>query len=114
MCIKRVFVHLLQPFQSNDEVGDVAACSKRRVASEEDLLKDDLKKSRVEESDAEKTGAKSVEEAECKAPQSEEVKAEVEETAADSAVKEFSIGEARLTLARIARKQNPHLPPRKA
>ncbi|XP_061539573.1 LOW QUALITY PROTEIN: myosin light chain kinase 2, skeletal/cardiac muscle [Phycodurus eques] len=33
--------------ESSDEVGDVAACSKRRV-TEEDVVKDDLKKSRVE------------------------------------------------------------------
>lgn len=77
--------------ESNDEVGDVAACSKRRVTSEEDLLKDDLKKSRVEESDAEKTDGKPVEEAESQAPESEDVKVEAEETAADSAVKEFAL-----------------------
>lgn len=96
--IKWVFFALRQPpptFQSNDEVEDVAACSKRRVASEEELLKDDLKKSRVEESDAEKTDGKSVEESESRVPESEEVKVEAEETAADSAVKEFTIGETR-------------------
>lgn len=91
----------LPTFQSNDEAGDVAACSKRRVTSEEDLLKDDLKKSRVEESDAEKTDGDSVQEAESQAPAAEEVKAEAEETAetaAESAVKEFAIGETRPTL----------------
>lgn len=80
-------------FQSSDEVLDVAACSKRRVASEEDLLKDDLKKSRVEERDAERADGKSAEEGGPQAPQSEEVKVEAEETAADSAAKEFAIGE---------------------
>lgn len=100
VCINqmRVFVLLQLPptFESNDEAGDVAACSKRRVASEEDLLKDDLKKSRVEESDAEKTDGKSVEESESRAPESEEVKVEAEETTtADSAVKDFTIGETR-------------------
>lgn len=79
---------------SSDEAADVAACSKRRVASEEDLLKDDLKKSRVEESGADTTEGKSVEESESRAPESEEVKVEAEETAADSAVEEFTIGEA--------------------
>lgn len=97
--------------QSNDEVGDMAACSKRRVTSEEDLLKDDLKKSRVEESGAEKTDGKPLEEAESQAPESEEVKVEAEETAADSAVKEFAIGETRPTP--VARKQKPCLPARK-
>lgn len=89
----------------------MAACSKRRVTSEEDLLKDDLKKSRVEESDAEKTDGKPVEEAETQAPESEEVKVEAEETAADSAVKEFALGETRPTP--VAGEQKPCLPPRK-
>lgn len=88
--------------KSNDEAGDVAACSKRRVASEEDLLKDDLKKSRVEESNAEKTDGKSAEESESRAPQSEEVKVEAEEAVADSAVKEFTIGEAQAKKAALS------------
>nr|XP_046248226.1 myosin light chain kinase 2, skeletal/cardiac muscle isoform X2 [Scatophagus argus] len=42
----------LLPQESSEEVGDVATCSKRR-GTEEDLVKDDLKKSRVEgEADA--------------------------------------------------------------
>ncbi|XP_061680018.1 myosin light chain kinase family member 4 isoform X2 [Syngnathoides biaculeatus] len=40
--------------ESSDEVGDVAACSKRRV-TEEDRVKDDLKKSRVEGNKDKKT-----------------------------------------------------------
>lgn len=39
--------------ESSEDVGDVATCSKRRV-TEEDLVKDDLKKSRVEDSEAER------------------------------------------------------------
>uniref|UniRef100_UPI003AAB626C uncharacterized protein mylk4b n=1 Tax=Centroberyx gerrardi TaxID=166262 RepID=UPI003AAB626C len=58
--------------ESSEEAGEMATCSKRRV-TEEDLVKDDLKKSRVEvrkEGDAEGV--------EPKASQSDEIKTEVE------------------------------------
>lgn len=86
------FLFLSCTFRSTDEVGDVAACSKRRV-TEEDLVKDDLKKSRVEDSEAEKADGQTVTEGEPQAPKSEEVKVEAEGTEGDSAVKEFVIGE---------------------
>ncbi|XP_029987326.1 myosin light chain kinase 3 isoform X1 [Sphaeramia orbicularis] len=75
------------PQESSEEVGDVATCSKRRV-TEEDLVKDDLKKSRVGEAKVEST-----EEAEQQASKPEEVKTGVEEevTEAESAGKEFVI-----------------------
>lgn len=84
------FLFLSCTFRSTDEVEDVAACSKRRV-TEEDLVKDDLKKSRVEDSEEEKADGQTVTEGEPQAPKSEEVK--VEGTEGDSAVKEFVIGE---------------------
>lgn len=72
----------------------MAACSKRHV-TEEDPVKDDLKKSRVEESEVENTDGQVVEGGGQQASRSGEVKAEVEEeeTEGDSAVKEFIIGE---------------------
>lgn len=63
---------LLTP-ESSDEVGDVATCSKRRVA-EEDVVKDDLKKSRVEDSKVESADGKSAEGAEPQASKSDDVK----------------------------------------
>ncbi|KAM4549335.1 uncharacterized protein mylk4b isoform 2-T4 [Odontesthes bonariensis] len=56
--------------ESSEEAGDVATCSKRRV-TEEDPVKDDLKKSRVEESEADSADGQVVE-----ASQSEEAKTE--------------------------------------
>uniref|UniRef100_A0A3Q3WU49 Protein kinase domain-containing protein n=1 Tax=Mola mola TaxID=94237 RepID=A0A3Q3WU49_MOLML len=63
-------------FCSSEEVSDVAACSKRRV-TEEDPVKDDLKKSRVEESEVENTDGQVVEGGGQQASRSDEVKAEV-------------------------------------
>ena len=70
----------------------MATCSKRRV-TEEDLVKDDLKKSRVE--DEEGKNAEVAEEGAAQASKSEEVKTEVEEEGeeGESAEKEFLLGE---------------------
>ncbi|XP_063748203.1 myosin light chain kinase 2, skeletal/cardiac muscle isoform X2 [Eleginops maclovinus] len=78
----------LPPQESSEEVGDVATCSKRRV-TEEDLVKDDLKKSRVE--DEEGKNSEVTEEGAAQASKSEEVKTEVEEEGeeGESAQKEF-------------------------
>ena len=64
----------------------MATCSKRRV-TEEDPVKDDLKKSRVEESKVDNADGQVME-----ASKSDEAKAESEENG-ESAVKEFCIGE---------------------
>lgn len=82
--------------RSSEEVGDVATCSKRRV-TEEDLVKDDLKKSRVEDSKAENADGQVavVEGGEPQASKSDEVRTEVGEEGkeGESAAKEFVIGE---------------------
>ncbi|XP_070688622.1 myosin light chain kinase family member 4 isoform X2 [Pempheris klunzingeri] len=80
------------PQESSEEVGDVATCSKRRV-TEEDLMKDDLKKSRVDDGEVEHADGEVVEGGEPQAPKSEEVKTEVEEEGkeGESTVKEFII-----------------------
>ncbi|XP_045905545.1 myosin light chain kinase 2, skeletal/cardiac muscle isoform X2 [Micropterus dolomieu] len=80
------------PQESSEEVGDVATCSKRRV-TEEDLLKDDLKKSRVEDSKAEHADEQVVEGGEPQASKSDEGKTEVEEEGkeGESDVKKFII-----------------------
>ncbi|XP_034387133.1 myosin light chain kinase 2, skeletal/cardiac muscle [Cyclopterus lumpus] len=83
----------LLPQESSEEAGDVATCSKRRV-TEEDPVKDDLKKSRVEDNGVESADGQVVEEDEPRASKSEEVKTEVEEEEEkeeESAVKEFII-----------------------
>ncbi|XP_069377319.1 myosin light chain kinase family member 4 isoform X2 [Paralichthys olivaceus] len=74
--------------ESSEEVGDVATCSKRRV-TEEDLVKDDLKKSKVENAD----GEAAVEKGEQQEVKSDEAKPEQEEEAKDSerTVEEFII-----------------------
>lgn len=74
---------------STEELGDVATSSKRRV-TEEDLVKDDLKKSRVE--DDKKVDLS--EEPEQQSSTSDEVKQQGEEakTEEDSGEKEFTIG----------------------
>lgn len=72
----------------------MATCSKRRV-TEEDLVKDDLKKSRVEGSAVENAEEQVVKGGEPQASKSDEVNTEVEEEQKDgeSAEKEFIIGE---------------------
>ncbi|TMS20773.1 Myosin light chain kinase family member 4 [Larimichthys crocea] len=84
----------LLPQESSEEVGDVATCSKRRV-TEEDLVKDDLKKSRVEDSKAENADGQvvAVEGGEPQASKSDEVRTEVGEEGkeGESAAKEFVI-----------------------
>ncbi|XP_027145652.1 myosin light chain kinase 2, skeletal/cardiac muscle isoform X2 [Larimichthys crocea] len=84
----------LLPQESSEEVGDVATCSKRRV-TEEDLVKDDLKKSRVEDSKAENADGQVavVEGGEPQASKSDEVRTEVGEEGkeGESAAKEFVI-----------------------
>lgn len=81
----------LQTQESSDEVGDTATCSKRRV-TEEDLVKDDLKKSRVEEGKVEHAEGQAVEASEpqevCKF---DEGKTEAEEEGKEGDVKEFII-----------------------
>lgn len=77
---------------SSEEVGDVATCSKRRV-TEENLVKDDMKKSRVEDRKEE-----AAEGAEPQASQSDNVKTEEEEEEEggkeeEPAVEEYIIGE---------------------
>ncbi|XP_071342668.1 myosin light chain kinase 2, skeletal/cardiac muscle isoform X2 [Trachinotus anak] len=79
----------LLPQESSEEAGDVATCSKRRV-TEEDLVKDDLKKSRVDSKVGNADG-RVVEGGETQAFQSDKAKTEVEEEEGDSAVKEFII-----------------------
>ncbi|XP_039985161.1 myosin light chain kinase family member 4 isoform X2 [Xiphias gladius] len=81
----------LLPQESSEEVGDVATCSKRRV-TEEDPVKDDLKKSRVD-TKAENAEGQAVEGDEPPACKPDEPKAELEEEGkeAASAVKEFII-----------------------
>lgn len=75
---------------SSEDYGDAASCSKRRV-TEEDQVKDDLKKSRVE--DDNKT--ESTQETEQQASSSEQIKFEAEEetTKEHSEETEFNIGE---------------------
>ncbi|XP_035509855.1 myosin light chain kinase family member 4 isoform X2 [Morone saxatilis] len=82
----------LLPQESSEEVGDVATCSKRRV-TEEDLVMDDLKKSRVEDSKVETADGQVVEGGELQASKSDEAKAEAEEEGkeGESALKEFII-----------------------
>ncbi|XP_018526445.1 myosin light chain kinase 2, skeletal/cardiac muscle isoform X1 [Lates calcarifer] len=82
----------LLPQESSEEVGDVATCSKRRV-TEEDLVKDDLKKSRVDSKVESTDGGQVVEAGEPQAFKSDEAKAEVEEEGeeGESGVKEFII-----------------------
>ncbi|CAG5863133.1 unnamed protein product [Menidia menidia] len=74
----------LLPKESSEEAGDVAMCSKRRV-TEEELVKDDLKKSRVEESKVETDDEQVAE-----ASKSTEAKPETDEKR-ESAVTEFCI-----------------------
>lgn len=69
----------------------MATCSKRHVTEEEELMKDDLKKSRLD-SKAENADGRTVEGGETKAFKSDEAKTEAEEEDVDSAVKEFIIG----------------------
>ncbi|KAF0041726.1 hypothetical protein F2P81_005258 [Scophthalmus maximus] len=87
-----------QQQESPEEVGDVATCSKRRV-TEEDPLKDELKKSKVENADGDAAAAAAAEEeeeggGESQAFKSDEAKTEEVEEGKDgeSAVKEFVIG----------------------
>uniref|UniRef100_A0A8D3E757 Myosin light chain kinase family, member 4b n=1 Tax=Scophthalmus maximus TaxID=52904 RepID=A0A8D3E757_SCOMX len=86
-----------QQQESPEEVGDVATCSKRRV-TEEDPLKDELKKSKVENADGDAAAAAAAEEeeeggGESQAFKSDEAKTEEVEEGKDgeSAVKEFVI-----------------------
>ncbi|AWP10525.1 putative myosin light chain kinase 3-like [Scophthalmus maximus] len=88
-----------QQQESPEEVGDVATCSKRRV-TEEDPLKDELKKSKVENADGDAAAAAAAEEeeeggGESQAFKSDEAKTEEVEEGKDgeSAVKEFVIGQ---------------------
>lgn len=75
----------------------MATCSKRRV-TEEDLVKDDLKKSRVEDSKAANADGQVVEGAEPHASKyEEEVKTEVEDEGKEGEAKEFIIGETLFT-----------------
>ncbi|MEQ2164114.1 hypothetical protein GOODEAATRI_003218 [Goodea atripinnis] len=71
--------------KGSEDAGDGATGGKRRV-TEEDLVKDDLKKSRVEDHVVENTGGQLVD-----GSKSEEAKPEAKE-GGDSAVKEFVIG----------------------
>ncbi|XP_056270507.1 myosin light chain kinase family member 4 isoform X2 [Pseudoliparis swirei] len=89
----------LLPQESSEEAGDVATCSKRRV-TEEDPVKDDLKKSRVEDSGGESADGQVVQGDEPLVSKSDEVKTEVEKEEVEkeeegkeeeSAVKEFII-----------------------
>lgn len=76
---------------SSEEAGDVATCSKRHVR-EEELAKDDLKKSRLD-SKVESAEGRVVEGGETEAFKSEEApKTEAAEEEGESAVKEFIIG----------------------
>lgn len=78
---------------NSSEEADVAACSKRRV-TEEDLVKDDLKKSRVEGSKSENAGGEVAEkEGEPTASKAEEVNTEEKKETEDSSeLKEFLLG----------------------
>ncbi|KAM8874538.1 myosin light chain kinase 3 isoform 4-T4 [Spinachia spinachia] len=82
----------LHPQDSSEEVGDVATRSKRRVI-EEELGMDDLKKSRVGDSEVERGEGPGVEGDAPQASKSEGVKTEVDEEGkeAELAVKEFII-----------------------
>ncbi|XP_029137161.2 myosin light chain kinase 2, skeletal/cardiac muscle isoform X1 [Labrus bergylta] len=84
----------LLPQDSSEELGDVATCSKRRVA-EEDPVKDDLKKSRVDDSEVEKADGQVVEGGEQQASKSDGVTTEEEEEEerkeGESEPKEFTI-----------------------
>ncbi|XP_055077371.1 myosin light chain kinase family member 4 isoform X2 [Periophthalmus magnuspinnatus] len=73
--------------ESNEDVGDVASSSKRR-GTEEDLVKDDLKKSRVDDHNKEELS----EETEQQASTSEQDKSETEEAKAEhDKEKDFNI-----------------------
>ncbi|XP_034737314.1 myosin light chain kinase 2, skeletal/cardiac muscle isoform X1 [Etheostoma cragini] len=76
----------------SQESSEEATCSKRRV-TEEESVKDDLKKSRVEDSEVKNADGKGVEGGEPQASKSEDGKTEVEEEGKEeeSAVKEFII-----------------------
>ncbi|XP_008276420.1 myosin light chain kinase family member 4 isoform X2 [Stegastes partitus] len=78
--------------ESSEELSDVATCSKRRV-TEEDLVKDDLKKSRVEDNEVENADGQVVEGAEPQASKSDKPTTEAEEEGkeGESAEKEFVI-----------------------
>ncbi|XP_069009068.1 myosin light chain kinase 2, skeletal/cardiac muscle [Embiotoca jacksoni] len=85
----------LLPQESSEEAGDVATCSKRRV-TEEDLVKDDLKKSRVDGSKAKNADGQAAEGVEPRASESDDAKTGAEEEEeegkeGESAVKEFII-----------------------
>ncbi|XP_026179430.1 myosin light chain kinase 2, skeletal/cardiac muscle isoform X2 [Mastacembelus armatus] len=82
----------LLPHDSPEEVSDLAACSKRRV-TEEEPVKDDPKKSKVEENKVENADGSVVEGEEPQASKSDEEQTEVEEEGkeGESAVKEFVI-----------------------
>ncbi|KAM4629874.1 uncharacterized protein mylk4b [Polymixia lowei] len=66
------------PQESSEEVGEMGPCSKRRV-TEEDLVKDDLKKSRVEERKEEGVAERAAEGVQPRDAQSDEAKAEADE-----------------------------------
>ncbi|XP_005937308.1 myosin light chain kinase 2, skeletal/cardiac muscle isoform X1 [Haplochromis burtoni] len=76
-------------YDSSEESGDVATCSKRHVP-EEDLGKDDLKKSRVEDSKVERADGQVVEGAEPQVSISDQAKTEDEGEPAEE-IKEFII-----------------------
>ncbi|KAM3875820.1 uncharacterized protein mylk4b [Diretmus argenteus] len=77
--------------ESSEEAGEVATCSKRRVA-EEDVAKDDLKKSRVEERKEKDAEGRVAEGVEPQPSQSDEVKTKVEEEEKEGEpVKEYTI-----------------------
>uniref|UniRef100_A0A3Q1H2F2 Protein kinase domain-containing protein n=1 Tax=Anabas testudineus TaxID=64144 RepID=A0A3Q1H2F2_ANATE len=78
--------------ESSEEAGDVASCTKRRVA-EEGRVKDDLKKSKVEDGKVENADGQVVEEGELQSSTSDEAPTKVQEEEKDgeSAAKEFSI-----------------------
>ncbi|KAL7397808.1 hypothetical protein ABVT39_028219 [Epinephelus coioides] len=80
------------PKESTEENSDVATCSKRHV-TEEDLVKDDTKKSRVEDSKVENADGQVVEGGAPQASKSDKVKAEAEEERkeGESSEKEFTI-----------------------
>lgn len=69
--------------ESSEDLGDAASCSKRRV-TEEDLVKDDLKKSRVEDDNK----VEPSEETEQQASTSEQVKSETEKSTTDEQTEE--------------------------
>lgn len=78
---------------TSSEEADMAACSKRRVA-EEDQGKDDLKKSRVEGSKVEKAAGEAAEDGGVpQASKCEEVSTEAEKEREDNAgLKDFTLG----------------------